>query len=90
MSKVVIIGAGAAGLFAACQMNKDVEVLVLEKGDRPGRKLNITGKGRCNITNAIDISNFMRKIPGNGKFLYSAFNNCTNLDVIDFFDDAEL
>lgn len=86
MNRVVIIGAGASGLFAACHLRRDIEVIVVEKNDRPGRKLAITGKGRCNITNATDISNFMRKVPGNGKFLYSAFNAYTNLDVIDFFE----
>ena len=86
MSRIVIIGAGASGLFAACNISRTNEVIVIEKNDRPGRKLAITGKGRCNITNATDISNFMNKVLGNGKFLYSAFNSCSNLDVIDFFE----
>lgn len=86
MSKVIIIGAGASGLFLSCNLRKDLEILVIEKNDRPGRKLAITGKGRCNITNNIDISDFIKNIPGNGKFLYSAFNSFSNQDVIDFFE----
>lgn len=85
MSKIVIIGAGASGLFTACNiLNEDV--VVLEKNNRPGRKLAITGKGRCNITNAVDIGDFIKNVPGNGKFLYSAFYSYTNEDVINFFE----
>lgn len=86
MKKVVIIGGGAAGLFAACNISSDNEIIVLEKNDRPGRKLAITGKGRCNLTNAVDIGDFIKNVPGNGKFLYSAFYFFTNQDVIDFFE----
>ncbi len=86
MSRVVIIGGGASGLFVACNTAKDLEVTVIEKNDRPGRKLAITGKGRCNITNAMDISDFIKNVPGNGRFLYSAFYSYTNEDVIDFFE----
>jgi len=86
MSRVVIIGGGAAGLFVACNLKKGTEAVVIEKNDRPGRKLAITGKGRCNITNAIDISDFIKNVPGNGKFLYSAFYSFSNQDVIEFFE----
>ena len=86
MSRIIIVGAGAAGLFAACNISRNNEVIVIEKNDRPGRKLAITGKGRCNITNASSIDGFMKKVLGNGKFLYSAFNACSNLDVIEFFE----
>ena len=86
MERVVIIGAGAAGLFAACNVDKGLDILVIEKNDRPGRKLAITGKGRCNITNSVDISDFIKNVPGNGKFLYSAFFSYTNEDIINFFD----
>lgn len=86
MKRVVIIGAGAAGMFAACNMEDDVEIIIIEKNDRPGRKLAITGKGRCNITNSIDISDFIKNVPGNGKFLYSAFYSYSNEDVISFFE----
>lgn len=86
MEKIVIIGGGASGLFAACNIRGNFEVVVLEKNDRVGRKLAITGKGRCNITNAMDISDFIKNVPGNGKFLYSAFYSFSNRDVIDFFE----
>ncbi|MDQ0203747.1 BaiN/RdsA family NAD(P)/FAD-dependent oxidoreductase [Pectinatus haikarae] len=86
MKNIVIIGAGPAGMMAAVQASAaDNKVILLEKKDRPGRKLMITGKGRCNITNTADLSGFMKNIPGNGKFLYSAFKNFFNEDVIDFF-----
>lgn len=90
MNRTVIIGGGAAGLFAACNVKKGTEVVVIEKNDRPGRKLAITGKGRCNITNAIDIGDFIKNVPGNGKFLYSAFYSYTNEDVIHFFENHGL
>ena len=86
MKKVIVIGGGAAGLFFACNVSSDLDVTVIEKNDRPGRKLSITGKGRCNITNSIDISEFIENIPGNGNFLYSALYTYTNLDVIEFFE----
>ena len=69
MDRVVVIGGGAAGLFFACHAPRDLEIIVVEKNDRVGRKLAITGKGRCNITNAIDISDFIKNVPGNGKWL---------------------
>jgi predicted Rossmann fold flavoprotein len=86
MKKVVVIGAGAAGLVAAGFAAKNAEVLIIEKNDRVGRKLAITGKGRCNITNSADISDFIENIPGNGRFLYSALYSFTNDDVIEFFN----
>ena len=77
--KVVIIGGGPAGLIAAISAaQENNEVIVLEKMNEVGRKLLITGKGRCNIT----MEEFIRNIPGNGKFLYGAFNNFTNEDII--------
>ncbi|MBP3285201.1 MAG: NAD(P)/FAD-dependent oxidoreductase [Clostridia bacterium] len=83
--RVIVIGAGASGLMAAGVAAKKDDVLVIEKNDRAGRKLAITGKGRCNITNAADIGDFIDMVPGNGKFLYSAFYSFTNEDVIAFF-----
>lgn len=62
------------------------DVTLLEKMRTVGRKLSITGKGRCNLTNNIDISEFIKNIPGNGKFLYSAFNQYTNKDLINYFN----
>lgn len=81
--KVLIIGAGPAGMMAAISAKKcNNDVIVLEKMRTVGRKLSITGKGRCNITNMIPIEDFFKNIPGNSKFLYSAFYNYTNEDLI--------
>ena len=86
MKKVIVIGGGASGLMAAGIAGKNADVLVLEKNDRVGRKLAITGKGRCNVTNSADISEFIENTPGNGRFLYSAFYSFTNDDTINFFN----
>ena len=81
--KVLIIGGGAAGLLAAISSSKNGnEVLILEKMEMPGRKILITGKGRCNITSSLPMEDFIKNVPGNGKFLYSAFNNFTNRDIL--------
>lgn len=81
--KVVIVGGGSAGMLAGISAAKENnEVVILEKMNTIGKKLRITGKGRCNITNAINIEEFISNIPGNGKFLYSAFQNFTNQDII--------
>lgn len=83
--KVIIIGGGAAGMLAAISSSKskDNEVIILEKMDMLGKKILITGKGRCNITSSIPIDDFIKNVPGNGKFLYSAFNNFTNKDILE-------
>jgi len=84
---VIVIGAGAAGLMAAGQAAAGgADVTLLEKNDRPGRKLLITGKGRCNITNATDTQGLIKNIPGNGRFLYSAFDMFDNHDLVRFFN----
>lgn len=71
-------------MMAAISAAKDKnDVTIIEKMNSLGRKLLITGKGRCNITSSLDISEFMNNIPGNGKFLYSAFQNFTNLDILE-------
>lgn len=83
----IVIGAGPAGLMAAGRAAElGLSVLVLEKNNMPGRKLRITGKGRCNITNNTDISDFFQNIPKNPKFLYSALYNFTGQDAIAFFE----
>ena len=82
--KVIVIGAGAAGLVAAgkaAESGKDV--LLLEKNDRVGRKLLISGKGRCNITNDTDIDGLIQNVPGNGNFLYSSFYTFSNMDLLE-------
>ena len=83
--KVAVIGGGPAGMMAAISASKKGnEVYLIEKNGRLGKKLLITGKGRCNITSSLDIKDFIQNIPGNGKFLYSAFDNYTNNDIINF------
>ena len=85
--KVLVIGGGAAGLMAAITAAKQGNnVTILEKMDSLGKKLLITGKGRCNITNSAEMDDFMRNIPENSKFLYSAFNQYSNKDIIDFLN----
>lgn len=81
---VFIIGGGPAGMLCAISAAKaGNNVTIIEKNNTLGKKLLITGKGRCNITSSLPISEFIKNIPGNGKFLYSAFQNFTNQDIID-------
>ncbi|MBP3255453.1 MAG: NAD(P)/FAD-dependent oxidoreductase [Clostridia bacterium] len=81
--KVVVIGGGPAGMMAAItSAKKGNDVTLLEKNSRCGKKLLITGKGRCNITSSLDMSEFINNIPGNGRFLYSCFENFTNEDIL--------
>lgn len=85
--KVIIIGAGPAGLMSGISSARNGdEVIILEKMNMPGRKLLITGKGRCNITSSLDMSEFIQNIPGNGRFLYSSFEQFTNKDIIEFLE----
>lgn len=82
--KVVVIGGGPAGMLAAItSANNGNDVVLLEKNNQLGKKILITGKGRCNITSSLDINDFIQNIPGNGRFLYSAFGNFTNRDIIE-------
>ena len=83
--KVAIIGGGPAGMLSAITAKeKGHDVIILEKNNQLGKKLLITGKGRCNITSSLNIDEFIKNIPGNGKFLYSAFKRYTNDDIINF------
>lgn len=87
MSKVLVVGGGAAGMFAAIfAAYNGNEVHIFEKNEKLGKKLFITGKGRCNITNACDMETLFQSVVTNSKFLYSSFYGYTNLDVIDFFE----
>ena len=86
MNRVIIIGAGAAGLMAAMSAaNNGADVLLLEKMSSPGRKILITGKGRCNFTNRCELADFPKYFPNNSAFLYSALRAFDNQDLIDFF-----
>ena len=88
---VIVIGGGPAGMMAAiASAENENNVILLEKKERLGRKLLITGKGRCNITSSLPIDEFIQNIPGNGQFLYSAFKNYTNTDIINFLNDEGL
>ena len=87
MSKVVIVGGGAAGMFASIAAAEcGHQVVVYEKNEKLGKKLYITGKGRCNITNACDMEGLFEAVRTNAKFLYSSFYGYTNQQVIDFFE----
>lgn len=91
MSKVIVIGGGAAGMFAAIQAaKKGHQVVLLEKNEKLGKKIYITGKGRCNITNACDTEELFQNVMRNRKFLYSAFYTCSNYQVMDFFESNGL
>ena len=86
--KVVVIGAGAAGTMAAGAAAQDgADVILLERNEKIARKVMITGKGRCNVTNNVsDTQEFISNIPGNGRFLYGAFSSFSSQDTIDFFE----
>lgn len=87
MKKILVVGAGPAGMMAAIKAAENgAEVMVLEKMKKPGRKMMITGKGRCNITNAADVPEIIRNIYGNGCFLNSSIRAFDNQDVIAFFE----
>lgn len=86
MKKVIVIGAGPAGMMAAITAAKNNKVILLDGNEKVGKKLFITGKGRCNVTNSNDISEFFDFIPGNPHFLYSALYSYTNEDTISFFE----
>ena len=86
MNRVIVIGAGAAGLMAAISAAETgAKVSLLEKMPSPGRKILVTGKGRCNFTNRCELADFPKYFPNNGLFLYSALRTFDNQDVIDFF-----
>ena len=89
--KVIVIGGGPAGMMAAISSAENGnEVILIEKMQTLGRKLLITGKGRCNITSSLDMEEFIKNTPGNGMFLYSSFRNYTNKDIINFLKEQGL
>ncbi|MBR3417962.1 MAG: NAD(P)/FAD-dependent oxidoreductase [Oscillospiraceae bacterium] len=87
MPHLLIAGCGAAGMYAAVHAaRRGCRVTVLDGNDRPGHKLSITGKGRCNVTNACDLDTFLQNVPRNPRFLYSALSRCMPADVQAFFE----
>lgn len=90
--ELIVIGAGAAGMMAAISAAENgipgKEILVLERNEKPGKKIYITGKGRCNLTNACEMEELFLHVPRQAKFLYSAFYTFSNAQVIEFFERA--
>ena len=84
MKEILVIGAGAAGIMAAlAAAESGARVHLFEKNDIVGKKMGITGKGRCNLTNSCSMADFIAHTPGHGKFLFSAYQQFTNLDLLD-------
>jgi predicted Rossmann fold flavoprotein len=90
MSKVIVVGAGPAGIMAALSASKNNEVILIERNNEIGKKLKLTGGGRCNITNNRDIEEFFEKIVTNKKFLYSALYTFSNTSLLDYFSSKGL
>lgn len=91
MTKVIVIGGGAAGLLAGIAAAQNgAQATIIEKMRRPGKKMLITGKGRCNITNNCDLQEIIKNIPGNGRFLNSALRRFTNQDIVQLLEDNGL
>lgn len=87
MSDIIVVGGGAAGMSAAIfAAQEGADVLLLEKNERLGRKLGITGKGRCNVTNNCDLQTLLDNIPNNARFLYGAFSRWSPQDTMEFFE----
>lgn len=85
---VIVIGAGPSGLMASVSASElGAKVLLLDKGDKLGRKLGISGGGRCNVTNAKELDELIKHIPGNGRFLHSALASFSNRDIMTFFEE---
>ena len=90
-TELVVVGGGPAGMMCAYQAAKrGVKTVLLDPNDKLGRKLRITGKGRCNLTNACDVKTVMANIPGDGRFLYSALNRFSPADTMAFFESNGL
>ena len=91
MAKVIVIGGGAAGLLAGIAAAQNgAQATIIEKMRRPGKKMLITGKGRCNITNNCDLQEIIKNIPGNGRFLNSALRRFTNQDIVQLLENNGL
>ena len=91
MSHVLVIGGGAAGMMSAIAAARNGHTVTLfEKNEKCGKKIYITGKGRCNVTNASDLEVIFDNMMSNKKFLYSSFYTFTNTDLMDFFEEIGL
>jgi predicted Rossmann fold flavoprotein len=90
MSKVIVIGGGPAGIMAAISSSKQNEVILIERNNEIGKKLRLTGGGRCNITNNRNIEDFFDKVVNNKKFLYSSFYTFSNYDLLEYFKKNNL
>ena len=89
--KVAVVGGGAAGMMASVlAARRGVQVTVYEQNEKLGKKLYITGKGRCNLTNACEMEELFASVKSNPKFLYSAFYGFTNQDAMEFFEKEGL
>lgn len=82
---IIVVGGGPSGLMSCVAAGeRGASVLLIDKGDKLGRKLGISGGGRCNVTNAKEQDELIANIPGNGRFLYSAFQHWNNKDIMSF------
>lgn len=90
MAKVIVVGAGPAGIMAAISSSKQNEVILIERNNEIGKKLRLTGGGRCNITNNRNIEDFFGKVVNNNKFLYSSFYTFSNYDLLEYFSKNNL
>ena len=91
MSEIIVAGGGAAGMIAAIFAARNgKQVTIIEQNEKLGKKLFITGKGRCNFTNACDVEELFSSVVSNPKFLYSAFYSFSNQMVMDFFEELGL
>lgn len=90
MAKVIVVGGGPAGIMASLNAAKNNNVTLIERNNKIGKKLKLTGGGRCNITNNRDIEEFFPKVVSNSKFLYSAFYTFSNLSLLDYFSEKGL
>ena len=90
MAKVIVVGAGPAGIMASLSSSKNNEVVLIERNSVIGAKLKLTGGGRCNITNNRDIEEFFEKIVNNNKFLYSALYTFSNYSLLEYFSERGL
>lgn len=90
MTKVIVVGAGPAGIMAAISSSKQNEVILIERNNEIGKKLKLTGGGRCNITNNRNIEDFFDKVVNNNKFLYSSFYTFSNYDLLEYFSKNNL